>query len=70
MIIKAICRNNNNNIVPLKGERESFRLRQRGKNICGKKVDSFRFISYKESQKISKNKVVYPQVTWYSVAKL
>ena len=69
-MIEVICRNSNNNLVPIKGERKSFRLRQRAKGEDGNKVKPLRFISFKEAQKISKNKVVYPQVTWYSVAKL
>lgn len=69
-MIEVICRNSNNNLVPIKGERKSFRLRQRAKSGDGNKVKPLRFISFKEAQKISKNKVVYPQVTWYSVAKL
>ena len=70
MMIEVICRNSNNNLVPIKGERKSFRLRQRAKDWEGCKVKPLRFISFKEAQKISKNKVIYPQVTWYSVAKL
>lgn len=69
-MIEVICRNSKNNLVPIKGERQSFRLRQRSMTQNGLKVKPLRFISYKEAQKISKNKVVYPQITWYSVAKL
>jgi hypothetical protein len=69
-MIEVVCRNSNNNLVPIKGERKSFRLRQRAKDWQGCKVNPLRFISFKEAQKISKNKVIYPCVTWYSVAKL
>jgi len=69
-MIEVICRNSNNNLVPIKGERKSFRLRQRAKDSEGCKVKPLRFISFKEANKISNNKVVYPQVTWYSVSKL
>jgi len=71
-MIEVVCRNENNNLVPMNGERVSFRLRQRAKDWEGCKVNPLRFISFKEAQKISKNKnkIVYPEVTWYSVAKL
>jgi len=69
-MIEVVCRNSNNNLVPIKGERKSFKLRQRAKTQDGLKVKPLRFISFKEAQKISKNKVIYPCVTWYSVAKL
>ena len=35
------------NILILNGDRESFRCRQRNKNMDGKKVKPFRFVSYK-----------------------
>ena len=69
-MIEVVCRNSNNNLVPIKGERKSFKLRQRAKTQDGLKVKPLRFISFKEAHKISKNKVIYPCVTWYSVAKL
>ena len=69
-MIKVICRNSNNNLVPVKGERQSFKLRQRAKTQDGLKVKPLRFISFKEADKIMNKKVVYPVVTWYSISKL
>jgi len=69
-MIKVICRNSNNNIVFINGDRKSFRLRQRSRNSDGYKVKPLRFVSYKEAQKIHKKKVIYGPVTFYSVSKL
>jgi len=69
-MIEVICRNSNNNLVPVKGERQSFKLRQRAKTQEGLKVKPLRFISFKEALRIMNNKVVYPEVTLYSIAKL
>ena len=38
---------NKKNILILNGERESFRCRQRNKNMNGEKVKLLRFVSYK-----------------------
>jgi len=69
-MIEVICRNSNNNLVPVKGERQSFKLRQRAKTEGGLKVKPLRFISFKEAVKVMNRKVVYPEVTLYSIAKL
>ena len=69
-MIEVICRNSNNNLVPVKGERMSFKLRQRAKTQDGLKVKPLRFISFKEAVKVMNRKVVYPEVTLYSIAKL
>lgn len=69
-MIEVICRNTNNNLVPVKGDRNSFRLRQRAKTQEGFKVKPLRFISFKEAAKVMNKKTVYPEVTWYSVSKL
>tara|TARA_Y100001935_G_C17310658_1_gene515866 strand:- start:5853 stop:6062 length:210 start_codon:yes stop_codon:yes gene_type:complete len=69
-MIEVICRNSNNNLVPVKGERQSFKLRQRAKTEDGLKVKPLRFISFKEAVKVMNRKVVYPEVTLYSIAKL
>ena len=42
---------NNKNIVILNGDRESFRIRQRNKNMQGERYKSLKFISYKEMQR-------------------
>ena len=42
---------NNKNIIILNGDRESFRIRQRNKNIHGERYKSLKFISYKEMKK-------------------
>lgn len=69
-MIEVICRNSNNNLVPVKGKRQSFKLRQRAKTQDGLKVKPLRFISFKEAVKVMNKKVVYPEVTLYSVSKL
>jgi len=69
-MIEVICRNSNNNLVPVKGDRNSFRLRQRAKTQEGYKVKPLRFISFKEAEKALAKKSIYPEVTWYSVSKL
>ena len=69
-MIEVICRNSNNNLVPVKGERQSFKLRQRAKTQDGLKVKPLRFISFKEAVKVMNKKTIYPEVTLYSVSKL
>ena len=54
-MMPAYVKNINNNIVVLYGDRESFRCRQRNRYSDGKKVESFKFISYKSMLK-DKNK--------------
>lgn len=69
-MVQVVARNENNNIVLLDGGRESFRMRQRAKTSDGLKVPPLRFVSYKEAEKIRKNKIVYGPVEFYSVSKL
>lgn len=54
MMLEVFARNTNNHIVVLKGERESFRSRQRSKTMDGLKVKPMRFVSYKEALKLSR----------------
>ena len=60
------------NILILNGNRESFRCRQRNKNMDGKKVKSFRFISYKSmiKESLKNNKKVYGEFTYNTLCKL
>ena len=44
------------NILILNGERESFRCRQRNKNMNGEKVKPLKFVSYKTMLRESLNK--------------
>jgi len=69
-MIHVIARNENNNLVFIRGERESFRMRQRGRTTEGEKVTPLRFVSYKEAQKILRKKQVYGPVELYTVSKL
>jgi hypothetical protein len=69
-MFEVFTRNSNNNIVILKGERESFRLRQRSKGPGGVKVRSLRFVSFKEAKKMSKKKNVSGPFRLYTVSKL
>ena len=45
---------NGKNIIIFKGDRDSFRCRQRSKNINGDKVIPLKFVSYKGMKKESK----------------
>lgn len=69
-MIHVIARNENNNLVFIKGERESFRMRQRARTTDGEKVPPLRFVSYKEAQKILRKKKIYAPVELYTVSKL
>ena len=69
-MIQVVARNENNNLVLLNGEINSLRMRQRAKTSDGLKVPPLRFVSYKEAEKLRKNKVIYGPVTFYSVSKL
>ena len=61
----------NNNIVILNGDRESFRLRQRNINSDGSKIPSFKFVSYRSMQRESKkNKVITRGIKYDTKAKL
>lgn len=42
---------NSKKVMILEGDRQSFRCRQRNKYKNGKRVDSLKFISFKEMQK-------------------
>jgi hypothetical protein len=69
-MIHVIARNENNNLVFIKGERESFRMRQRARTLSGEKVSPLRFVSYKEALKIVRRKHIYGPVELYTVSKL
>jgi hypothetical protein len=58
----------NNNVVILNGIRDSFRCRQRNKD----KVDTFRFVSYKNmlKERKKKNNRVYGPLPFYTISKL
>ena len=69
-MIRAYVKTQNNNIVILDGTRESFRCRQRNKDMPRNKdkKDTFRFISYREAQQSnSRGHGPYP---FYSISKL
>ena len=63
-MIRAYVKTQNNNIVILDGNRDSFRCRQRNKD----KKDTFRFISYREAQQ--SNSRVNGPYPFYSISKL
>ncbi len=65
-------KNINNNIVGLNGTRESFRCRQRNRNSDGKKVEPFKFVSYKGMLKEKKKwgKKVYLNLDYNTISKL
>ena len=63
-MIRAYVKTQNNNIVILDGNRDSFRCRQRNKD----KKDTFRFISYREAQQ--SNSRVHGPYPFYSISKL
>lgn len=69
-MIHVIARNQKNNLVFIKGERESFRMRQRARTMTGEKIPSLRFVSYKEALKILRKKQVYGPVELHTVSKL
>ena len=69
-MIEVICRNSSNNLVPVKGERRSFQLRQRSRTQDGYKVNPLSFISFKAVEKIIDKKIMFPEVTLYTVARL
>ena len=71
-MMPAYVKNINNNIVVLYGDRESFRCRQRNRYSDGKKVESFKFISYKSMLK-DKNKwgkQIYSKYHYNTLSKL
>jgi hypothetical protein len=69
-MIRAYVKTQNNNIVILDGNRESFRCRQRNKDRPRNKdtKKSFRFISYREAQQ--SNSRVHGPYPFYSISKL
>lgn len=69
-MINVIARNENNNLVFIKGERESFRMRQRARRFDGEKVPPLRFVSYKEALKILRRKKIFGPVELYTVSKI
>ena len=71
-MITTCARSENNNIVILKGDRSSFRCRQRSILSNGSKTKSLRFVSFKETQKMIhkyKKKVIGP-TSFYTMSKL
>jgi len=60
------------NILILNGERESFRCRQRNKNINGEKVKPLKFVSYKTMlrESLKNNKKVYGEFNYNTISKL
>ena len=71
-MISLYVKNINNNIVVLYGNRESFRCRQRNRNLDGTKVDPLKFISYKGMLKDKNkwNKKVYYNFNYNTISKL
>ena len=63
-MIRAYVKTQNNNIVILDGNRDSFRCRQRNKD----KKNTFRFISYREAQQ--SNSRAHGHYPFYSISKL
>lgn len=63
---------NNKNIIILNGDRESFRIRQRNKNMDGERYKSLKFISYKEMKKdiLKRNKKLVGPINFEARAKL
>ncbi len=63
---------NGKNIIIFKGDRDSFRCRQRSKNINGDKVSPLKFVSYKGMIKESKKwgkRIVGPN-RFYTLSRL
>ena len=71
-MMSLYVKNINNNIVVLYGNRESFRCRQRNRNLDGTKVDPLKFISYKGmlKEKNKWNKKVYYNFNYNTISKL
>ena len=71
--MKVYVRSNyGNNIIILKGDRHSFRCRQRNKLKDGSSVPSLKFISYKEMMKNfnKNNKELVGPLQFYTMSKL
>ena len=70
-MFEIYSRNCNDNVIILRGDRQSLRCRQRSKQSNGLKVRPMRFVSYKEAQKkIAQNKTIYGPFDFYTVSKL
>jgi hypothetical protein len=69
-MLSVFVKNSSNDLVNLTGERRSFQLKQRSKLCDGQKVQTLRFVSYKEAIKMTKNKNIYGPYTLYTVSKL
>ena len=67
-MIQMYVNTQNNNVVILNGERDSFRCRQRNKD----KKNILKFISYKRmlKEKKKKNNRVYGPMRFYTISKL
>tara|TARA_Y100000996_G_scaffold229390_2_gene180502 strand:+ start:530 stop:754 length:225 start_codon:yes stop_codon:yes gene_type:complete len=63
---------NGKRIICFKGDRQSFRCRQRSRNTEGLKSPSLRFVSFKETQKEMKKKQqkVSGPYTFYTLARM
>ena len=69
-MLEVFARNTNNHIVVLKGERESFRCRQRSKTMDGLKVKPMRFVSYKEALKLCRKGRMFGPFEFNTISKL
>ena len=70
-MFEIYARNCNDNVIILRGDRQSLRCRQRSKQSNGLKVRPMGFVSYKEAQKkIAQNKTIYGPFDFYTVSKL
>jgi len=60
------------NYIILHGDVESFRCRQRGKNMNGSNTKSLQFVSWQQMKKKQQNsnKIVYGHFDYYTISKL
>ena len=70
-VLSYVMSNNRKKIIILKGDRQSFRCRQRS-IINNKKVNSLKFVSFKEMIKESKkyNKEIIGPLEFHTLAKI
>lgn len=70
-VLSYVMSNNRKKIIILKGDRQSFRCRQRS-IINNKKVNSLKFVSFKEMKKesVKFNKKVIGPLNFYTLSKL
>ena len=70
-IVSYVRSNNRKNIIILNGDRQSFRCHQRS-IINNAKVNSFKFVSFKEMMKESKkyNKRIIGPLEFHTLAKI